>query len=182
MSRIGNAPILISPAVTVEIEGQKVSVRGPLGELSLVVNPQIKIEKEEQQIIVKRKKEDKMSKSLHGLIRSLIANMVTGVEKGWQKRLELVGVGFRSQTDGSKLTLNVGFSHPVEITAPEGIKFVVEDNTKILVSGIDKSLVGQISAIIHKVRPPEPYKGKGIRYAGEYVRKKAGKAGKVGIK
>lgn len=182
MSRIGNSPILIPPAVTVDIEGHKVLAKGPLGELSLQVNPQIKVEKEEQQVIVKRKKEDKISKSLHGLIRSLIANMVTGVEKGWQKRLELVGVGFRSQTDGSKLTLNVGFSHPVEITAPDGIKFAVEDNTKILVSGIDKIKVGQIAAIIRDVRPPEPYKGKGIRYSGEYVRKKAGKAGKAGAK
>lgn len=182
MSRIGNAPIIVPSTVTVEIEGQKVSAKGPLGELSLQANPQVKVEMEDQQIIVKRKKEDKLSKSLHGLTRSLIANMVTGVEKGWQKRLELIGVGFRSQTDGSKLTLNVGYSHPVDITAPEGIKFVVEDNTKIVVSGIDKHKVGQIAAIIRDVRPPEPYKGKGIRYSGEYVRKKAGKAGKVGAK
>lgn len=146
------------------------------------IGPQVKVELEEQVLIVKRKKEDKVSKSMHGLTRSLIANMVTGVEKGWQKKLELIGVGFRAQSSGDKLTLNVGYSHPVEVAAPEGIKFVVEDNTKITVSGIDKILVGQVAASIRKVRRPEPYQGKGIRYSGEYVRRKAGKAGKAGAK
>lgn len=180
MSRIGNAPIQIPSTVTVEIEGNKVTVKGPLGELFLEFRPEVKVEKNEQQLIVKRKKEDQISRAMHGLTRSLIANMVTGVEKGWQKKLELVGVGYRAQSTGDKLTLAVGYSHPVEILAPDGIKFTVEENTKINVSGIDKNLVGQVAARIHAARPPEPYQGKGVRYAGERVRRKAGKAGKVG--
>jgi len=182
MSRVGSLPISIPQSVNVELDGQHIIARGPLGELSLDFLPQVKVEKEDQQLLIKRKKNDQVSRSLHGLTRTLISNMVTGVEKGWQKRLELVGVGFRAQLNGDKITLNVGFSHPVEISAPEGIKFNVEDTTKILVSGIDKNQVGQIAAKIRDVRPPEPYKGKGIRYAGEYVRKKAGKAGKAGAK
>lgn len=182
MSRIGNAPIVIPQSVNVAIDGQQVVVNGPLGGLQMPVPQQLKIEVVDSQVIVKRKKEDKISKSLHGLVRSLVANMVVGVDKGWQKRLELIGVGFRTQTSGDKLTLNVGYSHPVEISAPEGIKFAVEDNTKITVSGIDKGLVGEVAAKIRKVRPPEPYQGKGIRYAGEYVKRKAGKAGKAGAK
>lgn len=155
-------------------------VKGPMGELSTEIYPQVKVEVSDQQVLVKRKKDDKTSRSLHGLTRALIANMVTGVEKGWQKKLELVGVGFRAQASGDKLTLNVGYSHPVEVEAPSGIKFAVEENTRVLVSGIDKILVGQVAASVRKVRPPEPYQGKGIRYSGEYVRRKAGKAGKVG--
>lgn len=182
MSRVGNTPVPIPAGVTVEINGQQVVTKGPLGELSQQFRPQIKIEVLDQQVVVSRKKEDRVSRSLHGLTRSLIANMVEGVEKGWQKRLELVGVGFRAQAAGDKLTLSVGYSHPVEIKAPEGIKFAVEDNTKIMISGADKELVGQIAAKVRSVRPPEPYKGKGIRYSGEYVRRKAGKAGKVGAK
>lgn len=180
MSRVGSVPIIIPEAVNVEIDGHHVLVKGPQGVLEADFRPEIKIEQEDGKILVKRKKEDKLSKSLHGLTRSLIANMVLGVEKGWQKKLELVGVGFRAQTSGEKLTLAVGFSHSVEINAPEGIKFTVEDNTKITVVGIDKELVGQVAAKIRAVRRPEPYKGKGIRYAGEYIRRKAGKAGKVG--
>lgn len=180
MSRVGSTPIQIPAAVNVEIEEQSVTVSGPLGKLEMRLQPQVKVEKTDQQLVVKRKKEDKIARSLHGLTRSLLANMVTGVEKGWQKKLELVGVGFRAQSLGDKLTLSVGYSHPVEIMAPEGIKFGVEENTKINVSGIDKVLVGQIAASIRAVRPPEPYHGKGIRYSGEYVRRKAGKAGKVG--
>lgn len=182
MSRIGNAPITIPNNVTVDVDGQNVLVKGPQGELSMTFLPQVKVEIAENLVHVKRKKDDKISRSLHGLTRALLANMVTGVEKGWQKRLELVGVGFRAQTSGDRITLNVGYSHQVEIVAPEGIKFAVEDNTKILVSGIDKILVGQIAAKIRAVRPPEPYQGKGIRYSGEYVRRKAGKAGKAGAK
>ncbi len=182
MSRIGNAPITIPNNVTVEVSGQDVKVSGPQGELGMSYLPQVKVEVAENLVEVKRKKDDKISRSLHGLTRALIANMVTGVEKGWQKRLELVGVGFRAQASGDRVTLNVGYSHQVEIVAPEGVKFTVEDNTKILVSGIDKILVGQIAAKIRAVRPPEPYQGKGIRYSGEYVRRKAGKAGKAGAK
>lgn len=182
MSRIGLKPIQIPASVSVDIAGREIKVSGPLGQLSLEIVPQIKVDLEDQRLIVKRKKEDRVSKSLHGLTRTLIANMVEGVEKGWQKKLELVGVGFRAQSSSDKLILSVGYSHPVEISAVQGIKFAVEDNTRIIISGIDKSLVGQVSALIRKVRPPEPYQGKGIRYSGEYVRRKAGKAGKAGAK
>ncbi|MDO8429417.1 MAG: 50S ribosomal protein L6 [Candidatus Daviesbacteria bacterium] len=180
MSRIGNAAINIPPAVTVEMTGSSLVVKGPLGVLSITIQPEVKVERVEQQLIVKRLGEEKRAKSIHGLTRSLIANMVTGVEKGWEKNLELVGVGYRSQTTGDKLTLAVGFSHTVEIEAPVGIKFAVLDNTKITVTGFDKELVGHTAAKIRSVKPPEPYQGKGIRYSGEYVRRKAGKAGKVG--
>lgn len=180
MSRIGNMPILIPSNVTIEMNGYEVVATGPLGILKTTFRPEIKVEKTDNSLIIKRKKENQISRALHGLTRSLLANMVTGVEKGWQKKLELVGVGFRAQSTGDKLTLSVGFSHPVEITAPEGIKFTVEENTKITISGIDKQLVGETAASIRKIRPPEPYQGKGIRYSGEYVRRKAGKAGKVG--
>lgn len=175
-------PILIPSIVTVEIDGQKVLAKGPLGQLQTEFRPELKVEVEDQRLIVGRKRDDRISKSLHGLTRSLIANMIAGVEKGWEKKLELIGVGFRVQSTGDRLILNVGYSHPVEITAPEGVKFSVSDNTKITVSGIDKTLVGQVAAGIRKVRPPEPYQGKGIRYLGEHVRRKAGKAGKVGAK
>lgn len=180
MSRIGSSPITIPSGVNVEITNSKVMVTGPLGELNMEYLPKVKVEQEDNQIIVKRKNEDKFSKSLHGLTRSLINNMVIGVEKGWEKKLELVGVGYRATAMGEKLSLAVGYSHPVEIEMPIGIKFIVTDNTKITISGIDKIKVGQIAAKIRDVRPPEPYKGKGIRYAGEYIRRKAGKAGKVG--
>lgn len=182
MSRIGEAPISIPNNVTVNIDGQDIVVKGPQGELSMTYLPQVKVEVTDNQIKVARKRDDQNSRALHGLTRALVANMVIGVDKGWQKKLELVGVGFRAQSTGDKLTLNVGFSHQVEIIAPEGIKLVTEENTKITVSGIDKILVGQIAAKIRNVRPPEPYKGKGIRYSGEYVRRKAGKAGKAGAK
>lgn len=182
MSRIGESPILIPTGVTVNINGSQVLVNGPKGSLSLELRPEIKAEIENNMVVVKPKKKAGLAPALHGLSRSLIANLVTGVEKGWEKRLELVGVGFRAATTGDKLTLSVGYSHPVEITAPENISFKVEDNTKIIVSGNDKIVVGQVAANIRKVRPPEPYQGKGIRYAGEHVRRKAGKAGKVGAK
>ncbi len=180
MSRIGNAPIEIPTAVKVTLDGNTVMASGPLGELSMDLLPQVKVEIEGDILTVKRKKDDQISRSVHGLTRSLLFNMVTGVEKGWEKKLELVGVGFRTQTTGSEITLNVGYSHSVIIPAPDGVKFNVTDNTKITVSGIDKELVGQVAAKIRSVRKPEPYQGKGIRYAGEYVRRKPGKAGKVG--
>lgn len=186
MSRIGDAPILIVFGVTVEKVGKTLSVSGPKGRLNLEINPAITVDIEGEKVIVKRKSEEKSVKALHGLTRSLIANMVKGVTDGWTKKLELVGVGFRAQAMGSKLTLNVGYSHPVDIDAPEGITFEVADNTggtsgtKIKVSGIDKHLVGQIAANIKKVRIPDVYKGKGIRYEGEYIRKKLGKTGKIG--
>lgn len=180
MSRVGNNPITIPANVTINIDGSNILVHGPLGDLVVPFLPQVKVVVEGTEIKVARKKEDQHSKALHGLTRALIANAVTGVEKGWEKKLELVGVGFRSQTTGDRLTLSVGYSHPVEIVAPEGVKFAVVDNTKITVSGIDKELIGQVAAKVRVVRPPEPYQGKGIRYVGEYVRRKAGKAGKVG--
>ena len=181
MSRVGNSPILIPAGVTVEKTGKSVMVNGVKGALKIDVEPSISIEVEEGKVIVKRKNDTKKVKSLHGLTRNLIANMVTGVTSLWSKDLELQGVGFRAQSSGNKLTLNVGFSHPVEIDAPEGINFEVIDNTRIKVSGIDKYLVGQISANIRAVRPPDVYKGKGVRYVGEYVKKKLGKSGKVGV-
>lgn len=181
MSRVGNSPIKIPVAVTVNIDGSNVSTSGPLGRLNLTVPANLKVENIAGAVLVKRSKEDKMTKSLHGLIRSLINNMILGVEKGWEKKLELVGVGYRAQTNGQNLTLNVGYSHPVVISAPDGVKFTILENTKITVSGFDKHLVGQIAAQIRAVKPPEPYQGKGIRYLGERVRRKAGKAGKVGV-
>src|SRR3989344_6170588 len=168
MSRIGNAPIDIPTGVEVNIEGSDLTVKGSKGVLRLELTRAVKVSIEENKVLVSRKKEDKQSKSLHGLTRSLINNMVIGVTTGWTKNLEMVGVGYRAQGGGDTVTLNVGYSHPVVVKAPEGITFVVAENTKISVSGIDKTLVGQISANIRKVRPPEVYKGKGIRYAGEY--------------
>ncbi len=179
MSRIGNAPIIIPAGVEVLVDRAMVTVKGPKGELTTDFRSEITIKVEDNQILVSRKKEDKVSKSLHGLYRAKIANMVTGVMTGWTKNLEMVGVGYRAQGGGDALTLSVGFSHPVNIKAPENISFAVSENTKISVSGIDKILVGQIAANVRAVKPPEVYKGKGIRYAGEYVRRKAGKAGKA---
>lgn len=181
MSRIGNAPIIIPAGVTIEKAGKTVNVTGPKGSLKLEVDPSISVEIENNQVIVKRKDDQKKIRALHGLTRSLIANMVTGVLNSWSKNLELVGVGFRAQVMGNKLTLNVGFSHQVEIIAPEEITFEVADNTKIKVTGIDRQLVGQVAANLKKVRVPDVYKGKGIRYEGEYIRKKVGKSAKVGV-
>lgn len=181
MSRIGNAPIIIPVGVTAEKIGRTINVTGPKGTLKLDINPDIQVEIEGNKIIVKRKTDQKKIKALHGLTRSLIANMIIGVASSWSKNLELVGVGFRAQVTGDKLIINVGFSHPVEIVAPAGITFEVTDNTKILVSGIDKQLVGQVAANIKKVRIPDVYKGKGIRYEGEYIRKKVGKSAKIGV-
>lgn len=182
MSRIGNLPIQLPSNINLNVDGSNVTVSGPLGSLSMTMLPQVKLEVENNTVLIKRKKDDQNSKAIHGLTRSLLFNMVIGVEKGWEKRLELIGVGFRAQTNGTELTLSVGYSHPVTVTAPVGVKFAVADNTKITVSGIDKELVGQVAAKIRSAKPPEPYQGKGIRYIGEYVRRKAGKAGKVGAK
>ena len=182
MSRIGNTPILIPNGVTVEVSGQHILVSGSKGRLEIDVDPKVKVEVREDQVIVNRQGEDKRSMSLHGLTRSLINNMVIGVNDGWSKNLELVGVGFRAMLSGDKLSLTVGYSHPVEVIAPAGIQFEVTDNTKVRVTGFDKYLVGQIAANIKKVRVPDAYKGKGIRYQGERIKKKPGKAGKVGAK
>lgn len=180
MSRIGNLPILIPTGVEVLISEQKVAVTGSKGTLNLTVDPAISLAIEGNQILVKRKNDQKKVKSLHGLTRNLIANMIKGVSELWSKNLELIGVGFRAQVVGDKLILNVGFSHPVEIIPPTGINISVTDNTKIQVTGTDKQLVGQVAANIKKVRIPDAYKGKGIRYEGEYIKKKVGKSAKVG--
>lgn len=180
MSRIGNSPIPLPQGVTVEKSGEDLAVNGPKGNLKINVDSAISVEIERDKIKVSRKNDEKKVMALHGLTRSLIANMVVGVTEGWSKNLELVGVGFRAQGAGNKITLNVGYSHPVEIEAPEGIAFEVLENTKIKVSGIDKQMVGQISANLRAVRPPDVYKGKGVRMVGEYIRKKLGKSGKIG--
>jgi len=177
MSRIGNAPIEMPSGVETSVEGSTVTVKGPKGTLTRVINPRISVSVDDGVITVKRQDEERESRAMHGLTRSLIANMVTGVSAGYSKELKAVGVGYRAALKGTTLELQVGFSHPVTIEAPEGITFEVPEPTKIIVSGIDKQLVGQVAANVRAVRPPEPYKGKGIRYVDEHVRRKAGKAG-----
>ncbi len=174
MSRVGKKPIEILAGVEVSIENNEVSVKGPKGELKTSISPEIKVEKKDNQIIVAPVKETKRSNALWGLSRSLIFNMIEGVTKGYEKKLEIQGVGYRASLEGEDLVLLVGFSHPVKIEKVEGIKFEIDKNI-ITISGIDKELVGQIAAKIRKVKKPEPYKGKGIRYLGEEVRRKAGK-------
>lgn len=178
MSRIGKSPISIPAKVQITIDGSHINIKGPKGELSRVLPQAIAVEQEGETLLVKRRDESRTSRQLHGLSRSLVANMVEGVSQGFQRRLEIQGVGYRAQVQGRNLTLTVGYSHPVQIEPPQGIQLAVEANTNVIVSGFDKELVGNIAARIRDVRPPEPYKGKGIRYAGEVVRRKAGKAGK----
>jgi large subunit ribosomal protein L6 len=175
MSRIGKQPIELPSGVNVAISPGRVQVNGPLGELSQNVPRRIQIDQDDGTLVVKRPTERGDDRALHGLTRSLVANMVEGVTKGFEKRLELQGVGYRAALRGTDLELNVGFSHPVVIKPPQGISFEVPDATTVLVKGIDKQQVGEIAAQVRKVRPPEPYKGKGIRYEGEYVRRKVGK-------
>jgi large subunit ribosomal protein L6 len=175
MSRIGKQPIELPSGVNVAISPGRVQVNGPLGELSQTVPARMQIEQDDGNLVVKRPTERGDDRALHGLTRSLLANMVEGVTKGYEKRLELQGVGYRAALRGTDLELNVGFSHPVVIKPPHGIAFEVPDATTVLVKGIDKQQVGEIAAQVRKVRPPEPYKGKGIRYEGEYVRRKVGK-------
>jgi large subunit ribosomal protein L6 len=174
MSRVGKKPILIPESVEVKIEGQKVIIKGPKGELSQEVRPEIMIEQKNGQIFVLPKIETKKTKALWGLTRALIANMIKGVTEGYEKKLEIQGLGYRATIEGEDLVLFAGFTHPVKIKCPQKIKFSVEKNV-ISVSGIDKELVGQVASKIRKVRPPEPYKGTGIRYQGEVIRRKAGK-------
>ncbi|OLB25988.1 MAG: 50S ribosomal protein L6 [Actinobacteria bacterium 13_2_20CM_68_14] len=175
MSRIGKQPIELPSGVNVAISPGRVQVNGPLGELSQNVPARMQIDQDDGTLVVKRPTERGDDRALHGLTRSLVANMVEGVTKGFEKRLELQGVGYRVALRGTDLELNVGFSHPVVIKPPQGISFEVPDATTVLVKGIDKQQVGEIAAQVRKVRPPEPYKGKGIRYEGEYVRRKVGK-------
>ncbi len=178
MSRIGKRPIAIPDKVTIEIKGQHVAVKGPKGTLERVLPSKVIVEKDGNTVRVVRQDDSRTARERHGLCRTLVSNMVEGVAKGFEKRLDIQGVGYRAQAQGSKLTLNVGYSKPVEMTMPKGIQVAVEKNTQVTISGIDKEVVGNIAAKIRAVRPPEPYKGKGIRYLGEFVRRKAGKAGK----
>lgn len=180
MSRIGKLPITIPAGVEVNLDGQKVSVKGPKGSLEHVVAEPITVARNDAgEIEVSRPNDERQSRSLHGLTRTLVANMVTGVTAGYEKKLEIVGVGYRvTLKSPEQLEFNLGFSHPVVVDAPKGITFSVESNTKFTVYGIDKQAVGEVAANIRKIRKPEPYKGKGVRYAGEHVRRKVGKAGK----
>ena len=181
MSRIGKMPIPLPQGVEVEINGNEVHVKGPKGELSRSFDPDMDICLNEGVLMVTRPSDNRIHRSLHGLTRSLLANMVEGVSKGFQKELELVGVGYRAQNVGQKVVLQIGYSHPVEITPVHGVSVTVTDAQHILVQGISKELVGDIAAKIRAVRPPDHYKGKGIRYTGERVRLKPGKSGKVGV-
>ena len=182
MSRIGRAPIPIPDGVTVDITGQKVVVKGPKGELRHTVVEPIRISQEDGQLVVTRPTDRGPHRALHGLSRSLVANMVEGVTKGFQRQLDIVGVGYRAETKPYGLFLALGYSHPIEYKAPEGIKLTAQTPTQIIVDGANKEVVGQVAAEIRRLRPPEPYKGKGIKYAGEQIRRKAGKAGKAGGK
>lgn len=175
MSRIGRAPIAVPSGVTVDIAGQKVTVTGPKGTLEHTVVEPIRVAREEEELVVTRPTDRGPHRALHGLSRTLVANMVEGVTDGFERKLELVGVGYRAQMKGKDLEVAVGFSHPVVFNPPEGITFEVPEPTQIVVTGIDKQKVGQVASEIRRVRPPEPYKGKGIRYAGEEVRRKVGK-------
>jgi large subunit ribosomal protein L6 len=182
MSRIGRLPITVPSGVDVTIDGRNLTVKGPKGSLSRSLHPDMTVSREEGTLVVTRPTEQKMHKQLHGLTRTLVNNMVVGVTDGYRKGLEITGVGYRAALNGKKLTLNLGYSHPIEIDPPEGITFEVENPTRLAVVGIDKELVGQVAAKVRQTRKPEPYKGKGVRYSGEYIRRKAGKAGKIGGK
>ncbi|MCL2841323.1 MAG: 50S ribosomal protein L6 [Defluviitaleaceae bacterium] len=179
MSRIGKLPVIVPTGVTIDLkEGNFLTVKGPKGTLSRRLSPDMNIAQEDGQLVITRPNDLKRFKALHGLTRTLINNMVIGVTEGYVKRLEINGTGYRAAKAGNKLTLNLGYSHPVEMTDPEGVEAVVEGNNKIIISGIDKEKVGQYAANIREKRPPEPYKGKGIKYETEHIRRKAGKAGK----
>jgi large subunit ribosomal protein L6 len=178
MSRIGKLPITVPSGVDVAVEGQDVTVKGPKGTLKHSVVEPLTVARNDGEVVINRPDDERSSKALHGLTRTLVANMVTGVTDGYQKTLEIVGVGYRVSAKGKDLEFLVGYSHPVLVTPPEGITFAVESPTKFSVAGIDKQQVGQVAANIRKIRKPEPYKGKGIRYSGEHVRRKVGKAGK----
>ena len=178
MSRIGRLPITVPSGVEVSLDGQNVTVKGPKGSLSHTVIEPITVEKEDGVLLVKRPDDERDSRARHGLTRSLLANMVTGVTTGFSKTLEIVGVGYRVQARGRDLEFSLGFSHPVPVKAPDGITFEVQAPTRFVVSGIDKQQVGEVAATIRKLRKPDPYKGKGVRYQGEVIRRKVGKAGK----
>ena len=178
MSRIGKLPIQIPSGVEVTITGRDVTVKGPKGTLSHTIVDPITVEQAEGALLVKRPDDERDSKARHGLTRTLVANMVTGVTEGYSKTLEIVGVGYRVQARGSNLEFSLGFSHPITVSPPEGITLRVETPTRLVVEGIDKQQVGEVAANIRKLRKPDPYKGKGLRYSGEHIRRKVGKAGK----
>lgn len=177
MSRIGKLPVKLPKGVDVTLSESAITVKGPKGSLSLKLNDHVKLEKTQDSVLVKRRDDNRRSKAFHGLFQRLLAGMVEGVTQGYQKDLEIVGVGYRAQMEGKKLILQVGYSQPISFVPPSGITVETPKPTSIVVRGIDKQQVGQVAATIRKYRPPEPYKGKGIRYAGEYVRKKVGKTG-----
>jgi large subunit ribosomal protein L6 len=178
---VGRQPIPIPDKVQVEIKGSRVTVKGPKGELSREFHPDIEVDQQEGQLVVSRSTDQRHHRALHGLTRALLSNMVVGVTDGFSKQLEIQGVGYRAEEKGSNLVMHLGYSHPIEIEPPPGIVLSFEPRSKVItVEGIDKQVVGQTAADIRKLRPPEPYKGKGVRYLGEYVRRKAGKAGKIG--
>lgn len=181
MSRVGKKPILIPEGIEVKVEGQKVITKGPKGELTQEVRPEIKVEVKDNQVFLSPQIDSKKTRAFWGLSRVLISNMISGLKEGYEKKLEIIGIGFRAALEGQDLVLQVGFTHPVKIKAPEGIKFAVEKNI-ITVSGIDKRLVGQTAANIRKAKKPEPYKGKGIKYFGEQIRRKVGKKAAVTTK
>jgi large subunit ribosomal protein L6 len=177
MSRIGKRPVAVPNGVTVKIEGSTIRVKGPKGELERTLHPEMALAMENNEITVGRPSEESRHKALHGLTRTLVANMVEGVTKGFQKNLEIVGVGYKAETRPYGLQLALGFSHPVEYRAPKGIKLTAPQPTAVVIEGADKEIVGQVAAELRGLRPPEPYKGKGIKYQGEQIRRKAGKAG-----
>nr|YP_010336170.1 ribosomal protein L6 [Chroodactylon ornatum]UNJ14576.1 ribosomal protein L6 [Chroodactylon ornatum] len=178
MSRIGKKSIVIPPKVEVKLQDQKVSVKGPKGELSQIISPLIEVKIEDSLLVVQKKEDSRKAQELFGLSRTLVNNLVTGVSEGFSRTLEITGVGYRAQVEGKNLILNMGYSHPINITPPADISITVEKNTTVIISGINKETVGQVAANIRSVRPPEPYKGKGIKYSGEIIRRKVGKAGR----
>ncbi|MBI4858076.1 MAG: 50S ribosomal protein L6 [Acetobacterium sp.] len=178
MSRIGKAPVAILPGVDIKKDGQTLTVKGPLGQLVRTFHPDVIIDVQDSEVVVTRPSESKLHKSLHGLTRALIQNMVTGVSTGFTKTLEISGVGYRAEKKGTKLVMNLGYSHPVEMEDPEGVEAVPETNTKVVIKGISKEAVGAHAANIRAKRPPEPYKGHGVRYSDEVIRRKEGKTGK----
>ena len=182
MSRIGKHPVEVPKGVTAKVEGNTVSVKGPKGELERTIHPEMKVTMNDNQILVERPSDESNHKALHGLSRTLVANMIEGVTKGYRKELELVGVGYKAEARPYGLQLALGFSHPVKYEAPKGIKLSAPAPTSIIVEGPNKEIVGQVAAEIRSIRPPEPYKGKGVKYTGEQIRRKAGKAGKAGAK
>ena len=178
MSRIGKLPVEIPQGVEVKIDGQTLTAKGPLGTETVTIRPEIKMEIKDNTVVLTRESDDRKARSLHGLSRTLVANAINGVKSGFTKKLEIVGVGYRAAMQGNTLNLALGYSHPIDIPAPEGIKIAVDQNTKITITGANKQAVGDIAALIRSKRPPEVYKGEGIKYEGEHIRRKAGKTGK----